>query len=200
MRSTLHTAQIADALRKRHIHQRWSQVCHWLQHTYTGQKFCWLLPFLLSCNMKDNKAAKKCSFTFYWVLFHFFHNLLWTEENVKETFLDYITDIDLSLIHSDQDTVSFSSDKFDVSPWTVIPTPPKWAHKKNMECQLHGKAKDYEIIYVPAIKGDKYIARHCRVCLKKHQEGKKISECSLWSTSASWMLLYTIPYPQNCWR
>jgi hypothetical protein len=67
--------------------------------------------------MKNNKVTEECVLLSSAMCFlHLFHQLLQTQQKVKENIFRLITDISKTLIHADRDTFSSSFDESDVKP------------------------------------------------------------------------------------
>jgi hypothetical protein len=125
MVSTLHTPVSIDALRKRVGTSKMKPKCATVHNTHinamdSADQCLYYNPVIWKMIKRIKKLLFLPSAAY---SFQFFHHILQTRS--KKIFLDYITDINESLIHIVYKAVS-SSPESDVSPRTIIPIPPKW--------------------------------------------------------------------------
>jgi hypothetical protein len=170
--SALHTAAIADDDTSRPGKTKKKPKCVVDYNTYThgvdsADQYLAYYPFI----RKTVKWPKKVfSIQSSMRLFHFQNVTL-----LPECFLDFIVDMDESLIHTTED-LSSSSDGSQESGRTVSPTPSKHAPKLDPPGRLDGKMKKHKLVQIQPTK------------VTKHQ--KDIVKCAYGKISIVTLYLY----------
>jgi hypothetical protein len=156
-------------------------MCHWLQFIYAWRWFSRPIFCLLLFHQKNSQVAQESVFyLLQCALFSCFISFSKSNPASWKSFLDFIVDVSESLIHTEED-LSSSFDKpqeSQLSQRTVMPTPPKWAPKKDPTGCLDGNMRKHKLVQIPLTKGDKTPTRCCHVCIWKNEKRETRFMCA----------------------
>ena len=152
-----------------------------LQHSYAR---CWYSRQYLAYYPFIRKTVKWPKKVFFYLLqcclFNSYVTFSKDNPNSCISFLDFMSDITETLIHTSNalSSPSSTSDESQGSSRTPTPNPPKRALKNDPPGRLDGKLKNHKLVHIPPIKSDKTTTWKCQECVRKNIKKETIFLCA----------------------